>query len=75
MHCPNDNITTMDQQLTRCNAMNTFDIEDFISTIPRLLQLSIEDWGRIYNPPPPPQQPTTTTPHEEPPFTITDDLD
>ena len=74
MHCPSNNITMMPPQLSRCNAMRTADIEAFSSNIPRLLQLSIEDWGRVYNPPLRPQT-RTPTPSEEPPFTITDELD
>ena len=38
--------------------------------VPRLLQLSLEDWDRLINPPLRPQQPPKPLPREEEPFEV-----
>ena len=48
-------------KLTRCNALSPERIQSLIEQLsPKVLQLSMTDWARVYEPPLRPQKPTVT---------------
>jgi hypothetical protein len=56
--------------LTPQHALTPLQLYEWEDSQPKLLQLSVEDWGRVYDPPLRPQQPPTPLPHEEEPFEV-----